>query len=442
MTFVLTAKQSEAQQVLASEATHIMLVGGSRSGKTFVIIRAIVTRALAAAGSRHAVLRFRFNHVKASIILDTFPKVMQLCFPGISYHVDKSDWYVQFPNGSQIWFGGLDDKERTEKILGQEYATIFLNECSQIPYGSRNLAITRLAQRAKYTNSSGETKELRRKMYYDENPPANNHWTYQLFVNKKDPETKRHVVQEDYGFFRINPEDNMANLPADYLKTLAGLPVRLQKRFLKGEFADATANALWTDEIIDRWREYEPPEMQRIIVAVDPSGAEDETSDADEIGIIVAGLGRDGNGYLLEDLTLLAGPAQWGKVATSAYDRHMADKIVGEKNFGGAMVKHVIQTARPNTPYSDVTASRGKTVRAEPISALHEQGKIRFAGHFQKLEDELCAFTTTGYIGEGSPNRADAFVWAMSELFPGIVKEPAKPKKKPTHRAVSSWMGA
>src|SRR3990167_305931 len=99
-----------------------------------------------AAGSRHSILRFRFNHVKASIVHDTFPKVMNLCFAGYPYRLEKTDWYAQFDNGAQIWFGGLDDKEVTEKRLGQEYVSIFLNECSQIPFASRNLAVTRLAQ--------------------------------------------------------------------------------------------------------------------------------------------------------------------------------------------------------------------------------------------------------------------------------------------------------
>ena len=438
--FKRTEKQEEALCVLGSPATHIMLYGGSRSGKTFEIVEAIVARALAAPGSRHAILRFRFNHVKSSIVLDTFPKVMATCYPGVPNSMDKSDWYASFPNGSQIWFGGLDEKERTEKILGQEYSTIFLNECSQIPYSSRNIALTRLAQKAKCENGQW----LRLKMYYDCNPPANNHWTYQLFELKRDPETKQKVDPADYASMRINPVDNLSNLPQEYIRTLEGLPARLKKRFLSGEYQDATANALWTDEIIERWREDNLPDMQRIIIAIDPSGAEDEDSDSDEIGIVVGGLGTDGRGYLLEDLSLLAGPAKWGKTATAAFDRHAADRIVAEKNFGGAMVKHVIQTARPNTPYSDVTASRGKVVRAEPISALHEQGKIRFAGAFRQLEDELCAFTTTGYIGEGSPNRADAFIWCMTALFPGMVKEEPKPKKKPRHDhsvGAQGWMG-
>jgi phage terminase large subunit len=110
----LTAKQEQAQAILGSNATHLMLFGGSRSGKTFLLVRNIVFRALKAPKSRHAILRFRFNHVKASIVLDTFPKVMEVAFPGVQYEIDKTDWYAKLPNGSQIWFGGLDDKERTD----------------------------------------------------------------------------------------------------------------------------------------------------------------------------------------------------------------------------------------------------------------------------------------------------------------------------------------
>jgi phage terminase large subunit len=95
-----------------------MLFGGSRSGKTFLLVRNVVFRALKAPKSRHAIFRFRFNHVKSSIVQDTFPKVMDLAFPGVKWNLNKTDWYVEFPNGSQVWFAGLDDKERTEKILG------------------------------------------------------------------------------------------------------------------------------------------------------------------------------------------------------------------------------------------------------------------------------------------------------------------------------------
>lgn len=434
----LTAKQKEAWiKILKSDATHIMLYGGSRSGKTLLFLLSVVVRALSASRSRHAVLRFRFNHVKASIVYDTFPKVMELFYPEINYHIDKSDWFAQYPNGSQIWFGGLDDKERTEKVLGQEHATIFLNECSQIPWSSRNLAVTRLAQKAAYIDSdTGETKYLRLKMYYDENPPSKVHWTYRLFQEKRDPDGKWALLKpDDYVSFGMNPEDNLENLPSGYLETLEALPTRMRKRFRLGLFADVAEDALWTDEIIDKWRSLDSdlPDMQRLVIAVDPSGSGDEDNAGnDEIGITVGGLGTDGNGYLLEDLSVKAGPSTWGNIATSAFDRHKADLIVGETNFGGEMVKFVVQTSKPRVPFKKLTASRGKAVRAEPISALTEQGKIRFAGVFPKLEDELCGFTTMGYMGSDSPNRADSFIWLMSELFPGIIREARKNKRLPT----------
>jgi len=435
MTFKLTQKQDEALSLLGTDATHILLSGGSRSGKTFLILRQIAIRAIVAPHSRHAVLRFRFNHVKASVVHDTWPKMMQLCFPQVEYKLDKTDWFAQFQNGSQVWFGGLDDKERTEKILGQEYVSIFLNECSQIPFHSRNLAITRLAQSCINTVTG---VPVSRKMYYDCNPPSQAHWSYKLFIQGRNPDTGGSLPDEDkrqYAYLQMNPLDNLDNLPEDYLKTLDSLPARMRLRFKEGKFADITENSLFSLEVIEKWRNLELPDMQRIVISVDPSGASDiDNTDNDDIGITVCSLGTDGNGYLLEDLTVKAGPHVWGNIATTAFDRHGADLIVGETNYGGEMVKFVVQTSKPKVPFKKVTASRGKVVRAEPISSLFEDGKIRFAGYFPELEDELCSFTTKGYIGIGSPNRADAFIWGMSELFPKIIKEDIPNRiKRPIH---------
>ena len=140
----LTSRQKEAQAVLAGDATHILLVGGSRSGKTFLVTRNIVMRALKAADSRHVIFRFRLNHLVASVFLDTFPKVMRLAFPGVDHATHVQDKYVTFGNGSELWFAGLDDKDRTEKILGMDFATVFFNEASQIPWQSVTTALTRL----------------------------------------------------------------------------------------------------------------------------------------------------------------------------------------------------------------------------------------------------------------------------------------------------------
>lgn len=144
--FKLTEKQTQLNELLAGEAMYILAYGGARSAKTFGFLRAVAIRALRAPGSLHLIARYRFNAAIQSIWHDTLPKVFALCYPDIKYHQDKLNWFWMLPNGAQIWFGGLDEKERTEKILGNEYSTILLNECSQISFQAYTLLQTRLAQ--------------------------------------------------------------------------------------------------------------------------------------------------------------------------------------------------------------------------------------------------------------------------------------------------------
>ncbi|MDE2440022.1 MAG: DNA-packaging protein [Betaproteobacteria bacterium] len=423
-----------------------MLYGGSRSGKTFLLVRSLLVRAIAKK-SRHAILRYRFNHLKASIIYDTLPKVMELCWPDVAKlaTLDKSDWFYKLPNGSELWFGGLDEKERTEKILGQEYSTVYLNECSQIPFASRNVAMTRLAQ------NSG----LRLKAYYDCNPPGRSHWTYKLFVEHIDPDRKTALARpEDAAWFLMNPKDNRENLPAAYFQMLESLPERQRKRFLLGEFASETESALWTPELLDHGRivDKNPPDMQRIIIAVDPSGCsgpEDERSD--EVGIVVVGLGKDQRAYIMEDLSGRHGPNEWGEIVVGAFERLSADAVIAETNFGGAMVGAIIKAVAGNkdrsVPFREVTASRGKVARAEPVSNLFQQGKVSLVGHFGELEDQLCGMTTAGYIGDRSPDRADAMVWGITELFPSLARrDPANSDPLPAranvgYSQIKPWAG-
>jgi phage terminase large subunit-like protein len=458
MTFNLTPKQMQAQAVLAGTATHLMLFGGSRSGKTFLQCRNIAMRALKAPGSRHGIFRFRALHVHESIVLDTWPKMMKMAFPNVAYTMHKGDGYASIHTGgedSEVWFSGLDDKERVEKVLGKEFATLYFNECSQIPMSSVDIAVTRLAQKVMTNIEGREPAPLKMRALYDCNPPSKAHWTYKRFIQKVDPETGEPLNRpDDYASFQINPQDNSENLSSTYLETLQGMSARLQKRFLKGEFSDATPNQLFAEETIEKWR-HRPgdtlPDFVRVVVAVDPSGSGDaDNADNDAIGIVVVGLGTDGRAYVLEDCTVKAGPATWGSIAASAFDRHAADVVVGETNYGGAMVQHVIQTARARTPFKQVTASRGKAVRAEPFSSLYEQGKVRHVGAYRELEDELTAFSTTGYMGERSPNRADALIWALTEIFPGMVRAKkdkkdfqTMPKKNPLNTGRSlggNWM--
>lgn len=418
--FKLTPRQAEAQKLLACPQRHTLLVGGARSGKTFTLVRAIVIRAMRAPGSRHAILRFRYNAVRASVWLDTLPKVVNLCYPGLKLQDQRQDSFTVLPNGSQIWFGGLDDKERVEKILGQEYATIYLNEASQIPFSSAVVAETRLAQ---------VVPGLKQRLYVDMNPTGTGHWAFRQYVRHVDPVSGQPLNDpESYAFMFLNPRDNEANLDPETLKALANLPERQRRRFFDGQFVAEIDGALWQIEAIEAGRRAaeDVPDLRRIVVAVDPSGtAGKDDKRSDDVGINVAGLGVDGHGYVLADRTCNLPPASWARRAVEAYRHFKADCIVAESNFGGEMVRATIQTVDPNVPVKLVTASRGKVVRAEPVSALYEKGLVHHVGRFPELEDQMGNFSTSGYMGERSPDRADAMIWAITELMLGNHAEPS-----------------
>jgi len=154
------------------------------------------------------------------------------------------------------------------------------------------------------------------------------------------------------------------------------------------------------------------------VVAIDPSGTSG-SDEGDDVGIVVCGRGVDGRGYVLEDATCKLSPEGWARRAVTAYHRWNADRIVAERNFGGDMVRAVVRQVDATVPYKEVTASRGKHVRAEPVSALYEQGRVGHSGELAALEDELVLMTANGYAGEGSPNRLDALVWALTEVMLG-----------------------
>ncbi|HEY1736640.1 MAG TPA: phage terminase large subunit, partial [Methylovirgula sp.] len=199
-----SAGQEQARRLLEAPQRYSCLAGGTRSGKTFLIVQAIVARALKAAHSRHAILRFHANAARASIALDTLPNVMRLCFPRVKLKEHRQDGYFELPNKSRIWVGGLDDKERVEKILGLEYVSIFLNEASQIPYSSALIAFTRLAQ---------SVPNLAQRAYVDLNPTSKAHWTNLLFGEGRDPISMQPLADpENYARAFLNPPDNAHNL--------------------------------------------------------------------------------------------------------------------------------------------------------------------------------------------------------------------------------------
>lgn len=411
MAFIKTTIQQRAIDLFISGATKFLLYGGSRSGKSFIIVFAQLVIACKYPDSRHLICRFRFNHVKNSIWLDTLKKVIKVCFPQLHVHWNNQDYFIKLPNGSEIWIGGLDDKERSEKILGMEFLTIFVNEASQISYESYTTLITRLAQKIE------GAKNL---LFVDENPPSKKHWSYKLFVENIEPESNVILPNaKEYGHLKMNPADNTENISEDYLELLNSLPERKRKRFLRGEFGDDNEGALWTDDLINETRVQTAPTLKRIVVSIDPAVTSKDTSD--ETGLCVQGIGHNGHVYFLEDQSGIYTPTEWAKLAVSLYVKWRADRIIGEVNNGGDLIETVIRTVDKNVPYKSVHATRDKYTRAEPIAALYEQGKAHLVGQHLELELEMTSWE--GKKGEQSPNRIDALVWGATELIPEIGKK-------------------
>jgi terminase large subunit-like protein len=312
-------------------------------------------------------------------------------------------------------------RNASKKSSGQEFSTIYFNECSQIPYASVLIVLTRLAEKH---------PDLIQKAFYDLNPVGTRHYTSMLFARGIDPITHIPILdteQRQYAY--INPKDNAYHLSQEFLDSLLAMPERQRKRFYEGVYQAEIDGALWTFETIEHARcelEDVPRDLARVVVAIDPSGTRgDQDERSDNVGIVVAGKSIDGTGYVLADRTCNLPPEGWARAAVNAYREFNADRIVAEQNFGGDMVRAVLHTVDANVPVHLINASRGKAVRAEPVSALYgferdgtwQKDQIRHAGAFRELEDQMLNFSTAGYLGDRSPDRVDALVWALTDLF-------------------------
>lgn len=210
--------------------------------------------------------------------------------------------------------------------------------------------------------------------------------------------------------------ENKENLAPEFIKYILERyeGTRLGRQELAGEVLEDNPDALWQRSRIDELRRNKYPKLTRVVVAIDPAATVSEESS--ETGIIVAGIATisdEIHGFVLDDLSLKASPDGWANAAITGFNKFSADRIIGEVNNGGDMVEHTIRTVEENVPYKAVHASRGKLVRAEPVSALYEQGRIHHVGFFPDLEDQLVEWVP----GEKSPDRLDALVWAITELM-------------------------
>jgi PBSX family phage terminase large subunit len=228
--FERTEKQQEQAEAVNGTARHVLAYGGSRSGKTFGFCELIAERALQAPGSRHLIARLHNIDVRQAVMLDTWPNMMKRAFPDVPYHVNKADQFVQLGEGAEVWFGGLDDKDRVDKILGKEYATFYVNESSQVAYNTILTIRTRLAQACFRRDGS----RLPLKGLYDLNPTGKSHWSHREFIEKVRPENGIAIEAGSRGFVVMNPADN-PHLPPEYHAELDSLPERQRQRFRDGD---------------------------------------------------------------------------------------------------------------------------------------------------------------------------------------------------------------
>jgi len=229
------------------------------------------------------------------------------------------------------------------------------------------------------------------------------------------PVVKETLADEDNIITTGSTYENENNLaPAFFKKVIAKYEgTRLGRQELYAELLLDTPGALWTNKMLAKAHVNKAPELQRIVVAIDPAVTSEK--DSDETGICVAGKGFDERCYILEDLTGTYTPAEWARMAIGAYNDRKADNIIGEANNGGDLIETVIRTFQPNVPYKKVWASRGKVTRAEPVQALYEQNRVKHVGDLPALEAQMT--TWAAKEGDKSPNNIDAMVWAVSELM-------------------------
>ena len=259
------------------------------------------------------------------------------------------------------------------------------------------------------------------------------------------PLLKTLLKQQGVTVTRGKTSDNLANLAptfrANVISRYEG--TRLGRQELDAEILDDAPGALWSRRGLDDYRVQKAPPLKRIVVAVDPAVTSGEN--AHETGLIACGLGEDGHGYVLDDGSGVYQPDEMGRRVVAMYRKWDADKVVIEVNNGGELFRPILRAVAANLPMQEVRASRGKFVRAEPISAIYEQGRVHHVGTFAVLEDQMTVFTADRSDmedrGYDSPDRVDALVWGMTSLFPQIAESSRQDQGYRQHGAIAVGTG-
>lgn len=374
--------------------TTWLALGGRGAGKT---------RAGAEWVRAQALERGAGEHMRIALVGETLTDVRSIMIEGVSgllaVHADHerpcyepSKRKVTWRNGAVAQIYSADDPD---SLRGPQFSHAWLDELAKYPHPERLWDMLQFALRLGRRPRQVVTTTPR---------PI--------------PLLKQLLEDSNAVVSRAATAVNAANLAPTFLESIVGRyrGTRLGRQELDAEILEDRPDSLWPRVIVERARVGQPPALNRIVVAVDPPVTSGKHSDA--CGIVVAGRGEDSRAYVLADVTIeRAGPLAWARAAVQTYHRFGADRIVAEVNQGGDLVDSVIRQVEPEIPVRKVRATRGKWLRAEPVAALYEQGRVAHVGAFPELEDQMADFGRDGLSGGASPDRVDALVWALTELM-------------------------
>jgi len=400
---------------LLEPSRYKALYGGRASAKSHFFAECMIANAAMNTGFRGLCVREVQKSLKESAKRLLEDKINVMGY-GARFNVKHDE--IATPGGGVISFTGMNQQNSESVKSYENYSVCWVEEASV--FSARSLELIRPTIRAPGSE-----------LWFSWNPHHASDPVDKFFRGLSPPDNSivRKVTYENNEYL---PHEMVAEMQMDKKNS----PDRFAHIWL-GEYAPNKVGAIWNMANIHENRRHEIPPLKRILVSVDP--AISNTDYSDEHGIIAGGVGEDGRGYIIDDVSIHGSPQQWAERAVATYDKYDADAIVVERNQGGDMVRHTLQTVRPSIKVIDVVATRGKHVRAEPISAMYAINQVSHVGSFPELESQMCQMTAGGYEGNGSPDRCDAMVWLLTELFPSIIRKSAK--KQHNKPRSGGWMG-
>lgn len=386
-----TDHQARPEQIPSLDDWGVWLyLAGRGAGKTRTAAEWVAWQAITQAGTRWAVVAATFGDVRDTCAEGESGLITVLRRYNVLKHYNRSMGEIRLDNGSLIKLFSADEPDR---LRGPQFHGAWCDELAAWRY-------TDTYDQLQFTLRLGTKPQ-----------------TIITTTPRPTKIIKDLVAESESGRVRVirgSTFDNAKNLAPAALAQLRQRyeGTRLGRQELEAEILDDVPGALWTLKMVEECRVTDVPDMTRVVVAIDPAATSNENSD--ETGIIVVGRGVDNRGYVLGDYSCRLSPAGWARRAIEAFDQHQASRIVGETNMGGDMIETIIKQIRPTIPYRGVVAKRGKLLRAEPVSALYEQGRISHHGIYAELETQM----TTWVAGESdfSPDRLDALVHGITSL--------------------------